>query len=97
MQRDPLPLPPMPNLGPTSAIPDPNDPEGYLLNIAGVIAIASECETPQSERVYRSFCAAWDRIRLSPGTEAQKQGFALQEAFASIGTNIVLTNEPLRS
>ena len=36
-----------PPLGKFSAIPNPNDPEGYLVNVPGVIKLAKDAGTPQ--------------------------------------------------
>ena len=78
-------LSPMPDLGPFSAIPDPNDPEAYMLNVAAVVWIARQESTPKSAVFYRAFCKAWDRLRYASGSVGDRQAMALRQAFDVVG------------
>ncbi len=82
-------LPPMPDLGPIRFIPNESEPEAPLVNVAGIVRMARGAGTPEGERVYRAFVAAWDRMKEGSGSDTDKQMAALKESFAAIGIRVV--------
>jgi hypothetical protein len=74
-----------PPLGKISAVPDPNDAEGYLCNIPMTIRPAKEAGTPQGDAFYRTYVAKWHGLSGQPLSDQKREETAFFAAAAQCG------------
>ena len=82
-----------PDLGQTSVIYDDRVDGGVLLNVAGVLEMVRQGDTPQCRAVERAFNAEWRRTEGQPFTYADRQLRCLQHALKEIGCSLSMMGE----
>lgn len=75
-----------------SAIRDDNVDGGYLINFAGIIAIAKEGETPKSRLLYSTYCQEYRALEGKGLDHKPREEWALRAAMAKMGW--ILVNDP---
>jgi len=74
-----------------SAIRDDSVDGGYLINFAGIVAIAKEGETAKSRLLYLKYCQEY-RLLEGQGLEHKvREEKALRAAMAAMGWNVTVT------
>lgn len=71
------------------AIPDDSVDGGYLINYAGIIAIAKEGETAKSRLLYLNYCQEYRMLEGQGLEHKDREAVALRAALARMGINII--------
>ena len=74
-----------PPLTKLQAIPNPDDPEGYLCNIPMTIRLAKDAGTPQGDAFYRAFLVEWHALTGQPISAEAREEVAFLAAAAKVG------------
>lgn len=78
-----------PPISPVSIIHRPDIEGEYLINMAGVVRLAKEADTPQGRRLYRLYCAEYRALEGSPLTHEKREEQAMLSAMKRFGMNLV--------
>jgi hypothetical protein len=81
-----------PDLGAPRAIAAPVD-GGIAVNIAAVVQMIREGDTPQCRAAYRHFTAAWRKLEGQPITDKAREWQAFEATARAMGWNIVQTGQ----
>jgi hypothetical protein len=74
-----------PPLSKLEAIPNPDDPGSYLCNIAMTIRLAKDAGTPQGDRFYRTYVAAYHALNGQPLSHKAREEQAFLTTAAKCG------------
>lgn len=78
-----------PPISEVSIISRPDIEGEYLINMAGVVRLAKEADTPQGRRLYRLYCAEYRALEGSPLSHEKREETAMLAAMKRFGMNLV--------
>lgn len=78
-----------PPISETKVIHDPTVDGELLINIAGVVALVKEGETPQSRHLYRLYLREYRALEGQPLAHEKREESAMLAAFQKYGLNVV--------
>lgn len=74
------------------AEPDPNDPEGYILNMGATIRIVKDSDTPKAKKLYRDYVAEYHALDGQPLSHEKREEVAFKAAAMKNGWSFVPYN-----
>ena len=73
-----------PDLGPVKVMEEPSVDGGHLINMAGVLKLASTAGTPAAHAFERAFLEAWRASEGAPLTASAREASCFQAALQEV-------------